>query len=52
MSKIRVIHELLLFVRESRKYWLVPILVTLVLTGILLLVAKGSALAPFIYALF
>jgi hypothetical protein len=39
------------FLRESRKWWLVPILVILLLFGVLLLVS-GSAAAPFIYTLF
>ena len=38
--------------REYKKYWLAPIVVTLVLVGALLVLAKGSALAPFIYTLF
>lgn len=43
--------ELLRFLRESKKWWLVPILVTLLLVAILVLVA-GSAAAPFVYTLF
>ena len=43
--------EFLLFLRESKKWWLIPILVLLGLTG--LLVALGSTgAAPFIYTLF
>ena len=34
------------------KVWLAPIVITLVLFGILLVLAKGSAIAPFIYTLF
>jgi drug/metabolite transporter superfamily protein YnfA len=44
--------ELWLFLRERKKFWLLPIiLVTLVILGLLLL-AQGSAIAPFIYTLF
>jgi len=38
--------------RENKKFWLAPIVLTLVLVGVLLVLAKGSALAPFIYTLF
>ncbi len=37
--------------RESRKYWLIPVIGTLILLG-LLLILGGSAAAPFIYPLF
>jgi hypothetical protein len=39
------------FLRENRKWWLVPILVVLVLVGALILLG-GTAAAPFIYTLF
>jgi hypothetical protein len=40
------------FMRENKKYWLAPILITLILVGVLLVLAKSSAIAPFIYTLF
>ena len=40
------------FVRVYRKFWLAPILLGLIALGGLLVVAEGSAIAPFIYALF
>jgi Family of unknown function (DUF5989) len=52
MSKLYVINELWQFMRENRKFWLAPIVVTLVAVGVLLVLAKGSAIAPFIYTLF
>ncbi len=52
MSKIAVISELWQFMRENKKFWLAPIVITLVLVGLLLVVAKSSAIAPFIYTLF
>ena len=52
MSKSRVVSELWQFMRENKKFWLAPIVVVLLLVGVLLVVAKGSAVAPFIYALF
>lgn len=47
-----VARELWLFLRERKKWWLLPILVVLVLVGALLVFAQGSALAPFIYTIF
>jgi hypothetical protein len=40
------------FMRVRKKYWLVPIVVVMTLLGGLLILAKGSAVAPFIYTLF
>ncbi|MBS0593677.1 MAG: hypothetical protein JSR84_09435 [Proteobacteria bacterium] len=44
--------ELWRFMRVRKKYWLAPILVVMFLLGGLLVLAKGSAIAPFIYTLF
>jgi hypothetical protein len=44
--------ELLGFIREQKKFWLLPILFALVLLGGLLVATKGTAIAPFIYAIF
>jgi hypothetical protein len=44
--------ELLAFLLSRKKYWLIPIVVTLVVFGGLVVLTKGSALAPFIYTLF
>jgi hypothetical protein len=52
MSKVQVAGELWQFMKQNKKYWLAPILLTLVLVGALLVMAKGSAIAPFIYTLF
>ena len=52
MSKVYVVNELWEFMKENKKYWLAPIMVTLVLFGALLVLAKSSAIAPFIYTLF
>jgi hypothetical protein len=41
-----------LFLRENKKLWLLPIAVSLVLLGTLLVFAQSSALAPFIYTVF
>ena len=47
-----ILKELFGFLKARKKYWLMPILLTLILLGSLLVMAKGSAVAPFIYAIF
>jgi len=49
---LSLISELWLFMRVRKKFWLLPILTMMVVFGGLLVLAKGSAVAPFIYALF
>lgn len=44
--------ELWAFLRERKKFWLLPIILLTLLIGGLLILAQGSALAPFIYTLF
>ena len=44
--------ELWLFIRERKKLWLLPLIVALAVAGSLLVLAQGSAVAPFIYTLF
>ncbi len=40
------------FMKERKKYWLLPIILTLLLFGALIVLTSGSAVAPFIYTLF
>ena len=40
------------FMRERKKFWLAPIILVMLLLGALIVVAQGSAVAPFIYTLF
>lgn len=49
MSMIR---ELWAFLRVRKKYWMWPIFLTMALLGVLIVLAQGSAVAPFIYTLF
>ena len=44
--------ELWQFMRSRKKYWLLPIILLLAVFGGLLIMAQGSAVAPFIYTLF
>ncbi len=46
------IKELLQFMRARKKFWLVPIFIVMALLGVLIVLAQGSAIAPFIYTLF
>jgi hypothetical protein len=46
------IGELWSFMRIRKKYWLLPIILMLAVFGALIVLAKGSAVAPFIYTLF
>jgi len=40
------------FMNKRQKYWLAPIIIVMVLLGVLIVFAQGSAVAPFIYTLF
>lgn len=44
--------ELWGFMRERKKWWLLPVIVVMLIVGTLLVFAQGSALAPFIYTVF
>ncbi|MGE5365501.1 MAG: DUF5989 family protein [Bacteroidota bacterium] len=52
MSKLSVISELWEFLKVRKKWWLMPIVLFLILLGGLIIMTQGSALAPFIYAIF
>jgi hypothetical protein len=47
-----LVRELWAFMRERKKWWLLPVIVVMVVFGALLIFAQGSALAPFIYTIF
>ncbi len=40
------------FLKERKKYWLLPIILVLALFGVLIVLSQGSAVAPFIYTIF
>lgn len=44
--------ELWRYMRARRKFWLLPIFIVMLLLGALLVLAKGSAVAPLIYTIF
>jgi hypothetical protein len=47
-----VIKDLWGFLKSRKKFWLLPIILTLLLLGVLIVMTSGSAIAPFIYTLF
>lgn len=44
--------ELWVFMKERKKFWLLPIIVVLMVFSALIVFTQGSALAPFVYTLF
>jgi competence protein ComGC len=49
---LSLLAEFWTFLKARKKFWLVPLMISLFVLGLLLVVAKGSAVAPFIYTLF
>lgn len=47
-----LLKDLWAFMVQRKKFWLAPIIIVLLLLGVLLVFAQGSAVAPFIYTLF
>ena len=47
-----LLKELWAFMRERKKWWLLPVILVMLAVGGLLVFAQGSALAPFIYTIF
>jgi hypothetical protein len=47
-----MVKEMWTFLRIRKKYWLWPIFLMLAFLGVLIVLAQGSAIAPFIYTLF
>ena len=52
MGKFSILKEFWSFLKARKKWWLAPIVFFLLMLGVILVAAKGSALAPFIYSLF
>ena len=49
---LEFISDLWQFMRVRKKFWLAPIIIVLLLLGILIVFAEGTAVAPFVYTLF
>jgi len=52
VSKLSIMLEFWEFLKIRKKFWLLPIVIMLVSLGALIVLTQGSAVAPFIYALF
>jgi hypothetical protein len=50
--KVGIMQELMVFLWERKLWWMMPMVLTLLLFGLLILFAESSAVAPFIYTLF
>lgn len=51
-KKAGIFRELLKYLWEQKLWWMIPMITVLVLFGVLLFLAQGSAVAPFVYTLF
>ena len=51
-SIIELIKDIWDFLKIRKKYWLAPLIVTIVLMGFLIVFTQGSVVAPFIYSIF
>ncbi len=52
MARSSLLSELWAFMRERKKWWLLPLVLAMLAVGVLIAFAQGSALAPFIYTIF
>jgi hypothetical protein len=52
MSKFGIVREFWSFLKVRKKWWITPIVLLLMMLGVLLIFAKGSVLAPFVYTFF
>jgi len=51
-GKFGIAKEFLFFLRQEKKWWLIPLVVIFMLIGLFIIFAESSALAPFLYPLF
>lgn len=49
---MELLKDLWLFLKERKKFWLLPIILVLLILGVLIVFGGSSAIAPFIYTLF
>ena len=52
IQRFAILGELWHYVRKRKRYWMASIILVLVILGIFIVLVEGSAIAPFIYALF
>jgi len=51
-QRMEFIKDLWTYIKERKKFWLIPIILTLLLFGVLIVLTSGTAIAPFIYTIF
>ena len=51
-SFIELIQDIWDFLKTRKKYWLAPLIITIVIMGSLIIFTQGSVIAPFIYSIF
>tara|TARA_B100000963_G_C22328434_1_gene537500 strand:+ start:472 stop:633 length:162 start_codon:yes stop_codon:yes gene_type:complete len=49
---IDLVNDIWEFIKVRKKYWLAPLIITIVLMGTLIVFTQGSVVAPFIYSIF
>ncbi len=49
---LELLKDIFDFLRVRKKYWLAPLIITIVLMGALIVFTQGSVVAPFIYTIF
>ena len=49
---IELVQDIWDFLRVRKKYWLAPLIITILLMGSLIIFTQGSVIAPFIYSIF
>lgn len=52
LGRLAILGELWAFIRCRKRYWLLPIILFLIFLSLFIILAEGSALAPFIYTVF
>jgi len=52
LGRLSIFGELWAFMKNRKKWWLGPIVVVMLMLSVLIVMTEGSAVAPFIYALF
>tara|TARA_B100000242_G_scaffold277347_1_gene233945 strand:- start:214 stop:375 length:162 start_codon:yes stop_codon:yes gene_type:complete len=51
-SFLELLNDIYQFLKVRKKYWLAPLIITVLLIGILIIYTQGSIVAPFIYSIF
>ncbi len=52
MKHLSILIEYFRFLKEEKKYWMLPIVFIIVLIGLLVILFESSAIMPFIYTIF